>query len=151
MWFQRSRVKWLADGDCNIKYYHLETINRRKKNVIVMLKEDQDIDELDQQVINDEIKRSLFDMKSWKVPGLDEFPAGFYQKSWDIVGKNVFEFVKCIGKQPNQIGEVNKNDICLIPKGENPTIVMSFRPVSLCNTNYKVISKVLVGRSLRNI
>ncbi|XP_058780637.1 uncharacterized protein LOC131654707 [Vicia villosa] len=38
MWFQRSRSKWLADGDKNIKYYHLKTITRRRRNKTVMLK-----------------------------------------------------------------------------------------------------------------
>lgn len=38
MWFQRSMAKWLVDGNTNTKYYHLKTITRRKKNVIVMLK-----------------------------------------------------------------------------------------------------------------
>ncbi|XP_045809710.1 uncharacterized protein LOC123904059 [Trifolium pratense] len=35
MWFQRSRVKWLIDGDRNTRYYHLKTVSRRKKNNIM--------------------------------------------------------------------------------------------------------------------
>lgn len=40
MWFQRSRVMWLADGDQNTKYYHLKTVNRRRKNKIITIKDD---------------------------------------------------------------------------------------------------------------
>jgi hypothetical protein len=41
MWFQRSRAKWLLDGDRNTRYYHLKTVNRRRKNNVLMLKNEQ--------------------------------------------------------------------------------------------------------------
>ncbi|CAJ2657672.1 unnamed protein product [Trifolium pratense] len=57
MWFQRSRAKWLMDGDRNTRYYHIKTINRRRKNNITMLKDDSDkwIEEVDQlrKLVND--------------------------------------------------------------------------------------------------
>ena len=36
--------------------------------------------------------------------------------------------------------------ICLIPKGENPTYLKNFRPISRCNITDKVIIKILVNR-----
>ncbi|WJX75538.1 hypothetical protein P8452_59063 [Trifolium repens] len=41
MWFQKSRSQWIKDGDRNTCYYHVKTINRRRKNKIMMLKNDQ--------------------------------------------------------------------------------------------------------------
>jgi hypothetical protein len=41
MWFQRSRSKWLIDGDRNTRYYHTKTVSRRCKNNILMLKNEQ--------------------------------------------------------------------------------------------------------------
>jgi len=32
LWFQKSRSKWIVDGDQNTKYYHAKTIIRRPKN-----------------------------------------------------------------------------------------------------------------------
>lgn len=45
----------------------------------------------------------------------------------------------------NILVDANKTDICLIPKVEHPRRIEQFRPISLCNTLYKVFTKVLVG------
>ncbi|PNY12420.1 ribonuclease H [Trifolium pratense] len=190
MWFQRSRAKWLKDGDRNTRYYHIKTINRRRMNNITMLKDDsgqwiEDVDQL-RQLVNDfykklftdecisrdwsqtefsypkldqevkeklaapiseeEVKSAVFHMSAWKAPGPDGFPAGFYQKSWEIVGGSVYRFVDNVWKNPSTIADVNHTDICLIPKMNNPEYVKQFRPISLCNTNYKIVSKVIVER-----
>lgn len=42
--------------------------------------------------------------------------------------------------------EVNSSFIVLIPKNNSPSTVNHFRPISLCNTVYKVIAKILVSR-----
>jgi hypothetical protein len=102
--------------------------------------------DLSEALTNDEIKNAVFSMGPWKAPGPDGFPAGFYQKSWEIVGSTICEFVRKIWTDPQEIGVVNKTDICLIPKVQYPETVAQFRPISLCNTNYKIVSKVIVGR-----
>ena len=42
--------------------------------------------------------------------------------------------------------EINSSLIVLIPKVPNPSSFNHFRPISLCNVIYKIISKILVAR-----
>jgi hypothetical protein len=85
-------------------------------------------------------------MNPWKAPSPDRFPTGFFQKSWNIVGQQVCNFVHAVWLNPGKISEVNQTDICLIPKIQHPEYISQFRPISLCNTIYKVVSKVMVER-----
>jgi hypothetical protein len=54
--------------------------------------------------------------------------------------------VRDVWRNPSHIVSVNQTDICLIPKVPQPEFVNQFRPISLCNTIYKVVSKVIVER-----
>ncbi|XP_058773464.1 uncharacterized protein LOC131647604 [Vicia villosa] len=70
MWFQRSRTRWLADGDRNTKYYHMKKVNWRRKNKISMLKDDQGNwveDESDLKELVNNFYKSLFEINyCWK-------------------------------------------------------------------------------------
>ena len=46
-------------------------------------------------------------------------------------------------KIPNYM---NNTNIVLIPKTQGPKSIGSYRPISLCNSVYKIVSKILVGR-----
>ena len=42
--------------------------------------------------------------------------------------------------------ELNHTDIALIPKVPSPLDMTQLRPINLCNTTYKIISKIIVQR-----
>ena len=44
------------------------------------------------------------------------------------------------------MAEINKTNIALVPKTKNPTKMTKFRPISLSNMVYKLVSKVLANR-----
>ena len=101
---------------------------------------------LDSSIDNEEIRHALFQMRPFKAPGIDGFPAGFYQTQWQIVGDSFCSGIKDIFKAHNVPSEINKTLIVLIPKSEHPTSFKMYRPISLCTVFYKTVTKIIVNR-----
>jgi exonuclease III len=96
--------------------------------------------------VEEEVRTALFQMAPLKAPGPDGFNAGFFQKHWDIVGTEVCNAILFSLNNAVIDKALNSTYIALIPKVKNPTSVTDFRPISLCNVMYKIISKVLANR-----
>ncbi|XP_019189720.1 PREDICTED: uncharacterized protein LOC109184127 [Ipomoea nil] len=97
-------------------------------------------------VTKEEFRKAVFDMSPWKAPGPDGLHAAFYQHAWDVVGDSKFELVRdafTTGRIPEG---VNDTLLVLIPKVTTPETVKQFRPISLCNVSYKVITKTITNR-----
>ena len=97
-------------------------------------------------VSGDEIKSALFDLAPDKSPGPDGFPPFFFQKYWTLVGNSVIRAVQAFFYSGRMLREINHTFLALIPKIDNPSSANHFRPISLCSTIYKVISKTLTNR-----
>jgi len=70
----------------------------------------------------------------------------FYQKYRDVVGSNVINCVLNTLNSGIMPQGLNETYICLIPKVKCPQKIIEFRPISLCNVIYKIISKVLANK-----
>jgi exonuclease III len=94
----------------------------------------------------EEVRTALLQMAPLKSPGPDGFPADFYQKNWETVGGDVCKAVlEFLNGGRFDVG-LNSTNIVLIPKVNSPSNPSDFRPISLCNVLYKIISKVLANR-----
>ena len=98
--------------------------------------------ELTKAFTRDEVINALKQLHPTKAPGPDGMSAIFFHKYWDIVGLNIINMVLNVLNSNMPITEINKTNITLIPKTSQPFKMAEFRPVSLCNTTYKLISKV---------
>ena len=93
-----------------------------------------------------EIKAALWSLKPFKAPGPDGLYAGFFQKFWHTVGNSVIEEVQKIFAVRRVPEVLNCTHIALIPKIQGPETLGNYRPISLYNTVYKVITKIIVAR-----
>lgn len=94
----------------------------------------------------EEVRRSIFRVGAFKASGPDGFHAFFYHKNWHLIKDDVFAFISSIFHSASIPPFINKTNAVLIPKCMNPKNIKKFRPVSLCNTLYKVITKIIVER-----
>lgn len=94
----------------------------------------------------EEFKSTLFQMQDLKAPGLDGFPVIFYKQLWPSIGDDVIRVVTSFFRFGTMPREVNSALIVLIPKTYSPSSANHYRPISLCNIIYKVISKLLVAK-----
>lgn len=84
-----------------------------------------------------------------KAPSPNGISPIFYQQYWDIVGLDVVSCVLGVlnsGVLPCALNEIF---ICLNPKVTSLQKIVEFKPISLCNVVYKIISKVIANRMKR--
>lgn len=85
-------------------------------------------------------------MKAFKSPGPNGLHAGFFQRFWLVVGKSVSKEIKKIFNDRRVPLALNQTHIAFIPKTKGPKTIGNFRPISLCNFVYKIVTKIIVAR-----
>ncbi|XP_071699756.1 uncharacterized protein [Rutidosis leptorrhynchoides] len=97
-------------------------------------------------VVPSEVKSVIFDMGNNKSPGPDGYTAEFFKSSWDIIGDEIVDAVQDFFRNGQLLSELNHTVIVLLPKVQSPSKVNDYRPIALCNTLYKCISKIIANR-----
>ena len=83
-------------------------------------------------------------MKPYKAPGPDGLYAGFFQRFWLIMGDSMIREVERVFTTKKVPNFLHKTLIVLIPKIQDPETLGNYRPISLCNTVYNIITKLIV-------
>nr|KYP74874.1 Retrovirus-related Pol polyprotein LINE-1 [Cajanus cajan] len=94
----------------------------------------------------EEVRSVVFFMSPYKMSSPDGFQPIFYKTYWEIVGQKVCDLLRTTfttSTFPRQLAETLIVDI---PKVDKLTSMKEFRPISLCNVLFKIISKILVHR-----
>ncbi|KAL9680585.1 hypothetical protein QQ045_018466 [Rhodiola kirilowii] len=110
-------------------------------------------DEMNRALLDDiseeEVRRAVFNMSPLNAPGVDGFPAFFYQKNWGNIRGFVMDYVQDFWMNGVLDDLFNKTLIALIPKKKDADRMEDLRPISLCNVAVKIITKVLATRLQR--
>ena len=93
---------------------------------------------------------AIRELNSEGASGPDNIPIFFYRDCWDAVGPEVMATIEDFWAGRCNMDRLNRAYIILIPKVEGAERIGDFRPISLSNSIYLIIAKVLANR-LRTI
>lgn len=104
-------------------------------------------EELERPITDSELAEAVKSLQSGKSPGPDGFPDDFYKIFWKQLAPHLLEMFTesfSLGILPHTL-----NQACislLLKKGKNPLQCGSYRPISLLNVDFKLLSKLLARR-----
>ena len=94
---------------------------------------------------SEEVDAAIKEMALLTAPGPDVMPPLFFQTYWTDIGTDVHQAVLSCLNLGAILKSINHTFITLIPKVNNLEKVFDFRPISLCNVIYKIMSKVIAN------
>ncbi|XP_020681367.1 uncharacterized protein LOC110098784 [Dendrobium catenatum] len=154
-WNQRAKVKWHEDGDINSSIFFRILHKLDQWNCILTrwpsVEEIQKVNNEDLAMLNEELsvqelQISVFQQGYNKAPGIDGVTSSFYKSYWSIVWEVLWNAVNCFFKTGILNREWKNTLITLISKVKYPLLPSNYRPISLCQTNYKIVASMLVNR-----
>jgi len=82
----------------------------------------------------------------YKAPGIDGICLKFYKSSWDMIKTELLQIINCmLTNGPIMAQQVQGHVVCL-PKKTHPKKIEDYRPLTLLNTDYKTLARVIANR-----
>ena len=143
--YYKNLYKQLPENDKSLMK-QCENMFLNKNNVKTLDETDKNLQ--DEDITIQELLNSLKSMKNGSSPGLDGLPIEFYKVFWGDIKDIFFECVKFIFKTGSLAPSQSDSLICLLFKGGDldREEIGNWRPISLVNSDYKIITKCLARR-----
>jgi hypothetical protein len=93
-----------------------------------------------------ELKLILLHFNKERSPGPDGWTTEFFSHFFELVGPDLLLMVEDIRTKGKIFRNINSTFLVLIPKENNVASFNDYRPISLCNLIYKLVSKVIANR-----
>ncbi|KAK2663795.1 hypothetical protein Ddye_002369 [Dipteronia dyeriana] len=137
---------WLEGDITSLRALKLITSNYSSLPYLFLVLEESVIDDLNKEVNEEEVRTGLFGIGSLKASGPDGFHTAFFQNQWAVCKSDLVRLVVDSFKNGTFPTSLNQTLIAIVPKVSSPLDTTQLHPISLCNTTYKIISKVVVRR-----
>ncbi|KAJ8398700.1 hypothetical protein AAFF_G00418970 [Aldrovandia affinis] len=105
--------------------------------------------DMEADVTLEEVRRALFSLRGGHAPGHDGLPGEFYIAFWHLLGPDLLEVYRALLERGALSASMKKGVLVLLHKGGVRTELGNWRPLTLLNTDYKVLAKVATARLRR--
>ena len=101
-------------------------------------------------ISEEELDKAIKNLKTGRSPGFDGIPSEFYIKYWHLIKSCFFKVLKEIEETEELCISQYRGVICLLFKQGDRDEISNWRPITLLNTDYKIIAIIYASR-LRGI
>ena len=98
------------------------------------------------EITYEECEKTLMKMRNNKTPGNDGLTVEFYKKFWGELGALIVECFNLSYEHGQLSNSQRQAVIVLLDKGKDRTLLKNWRPISLLNVDYKLLSKTIAER-----
>ena len=139
--YQRNFYEKLYDRDEDVSF---NLKNNYGITVPSNIKHDQD-----QPITQEEIQAAIKTMNNNKTPGSDGIPVDFYKVFWNQLRQPFTDMAQHAFNTKILHQSAREGILNLIPKaGKDTRIIKNLRPITLLNTDYKIIEKAIANKML---
>ena len=133
--------------------YSSEPVDQHKQDMFLEINMPQlspnDRDTCEGYITEEELNKALRSMESNKSPGFDGITTDFYKHFWPILGQELANILNFAYDNGSLALSQRRGIISLIFKKEDRTKLKNWRPITLLNTDYKILTKALANRLQR--
>ncbi|KAI0524679.1 hypothetical protein KFK09_004061 [Dendrobium nobile] len=158
-WNQRAKVKWHQEvedfGQIEEVFYEFYSKKWASRNCQLsgwpsipnnLQLSVEDVEFLNKDFTKEEMIKAVFNQGNNKSPGLDGITTSFFKFFWKIVEEDTWKEIDSFFKTGSMHKDWKDTLVILIPKIKNPTLPSNFRPISLCQTTYKIVATMILNR-----
>lgn len=99
-----------------------------------------------QPISEEELQNVIKAFKRDKIPGPDGWPIEFFSHFYDLFKNDLLRMVEASRMSESIHSIISSTLIALLPKKAKSDTFQDFRPISLCNILFKIISKIIAER-----
>ena len=97
-------------------------------------------------ILLEELKTAIAQGRPNKAPGVDGIGLEFYRMGWDIIQTELLQIMNNMYSNEPLRAHQARGLMVYIPKKPNPIRITEYRPLTLLNSDYKILARVIANR-----